>query len=92
MSTRPLALLLLFFPTDAEADPTLVVWAPPQAAPFDCDADGVLDVDEASGMGARVGVYGDWTDIREVQGMRALGQGPARAHFGPDAQDPSTWS
>jgi hypothetical protein len=34
------------------------------------------------GLGARIVVEGDRTRIREIHGQRALGQGPARAHFG----------
>lgn len=34
------------------------------------------------GLGARVTISADRTHIREVPGQRALGQGPARVHFG----------
>ena len=39
------------------------------------------------GLGARVTVTGERTRVREIQGQRALGQGPARAHFGLGDED-----
>jgi len=46
----PLSLLLLLAPSLVQAQPVTVFWSPPTPEPYDCNADGVSDVDQASGM------------------------------------------